>query len=152
MARPRTTPEEMTKTDYARHIGVSPSQVTRAINRGEIVPLANGRIEVRQADSTYGKKVAQRAALHLAWNTDDEKRTAALLTRTRAQRATMERRAEELRDQVVARDPSQASVNDAVTDVRALIRFCTAKPSVKALLLDDLGDLLAEAWRIPRTT
>ena len=49
LATPQNSPSA---SDYARRIGVAPTQISRSIQKGEIVPPDDGRIDVTRAHAT----------------------------------------------------------------------------------------------------
>jgi len=153
MTQQNDEPRQMNVANYARYEGVSYASIAQAINRGEIVPLDNGLIDVAQAKATYGRRRAERAALRGSNLQTVEKRSRALLQRTIAQMAMMQKRAEELHGSVVPRDASQADVNGQTIDVRSRVTFASGtnwQMVAKTVLLGDLGDVQSEAHRVTR--
>jgi hypothetical protein len=87
----------MSVMEYARHLGVDHAGISRAIARGDIVPLDNGLIDVEQANATYGRRRAQRAALRASNAETAEKCERAALTKTIAKVRKARRLARALR-------------------------------------------------------
>jgi len=143
---PRQT---MRGVEYARRLGVTHAAITHSINRGEIIPLANGLIDVAQADAAYGHRHLARMSLRGSQTV--ETRTRALMERTKAQTERMRQRIGETQDDVTPREVGQDEVGSQTTTVRSLVMFVNAdgwRAAVKAAAMADISDLPTEAMRV----
>jgi hypothetical protein len=152
MKRSRRNPRPlMSVMEYARHLGVDHAGISRAIARGDIVPLDNGLIDVEQANATYGRRRAQRAALRASNAETAEKCERAALTKTIAKVRKARRLARQLNDTSVPREQPQTAIGEIIEGADRLLRTMRRKGLARGYLasvIEDLGSLETEALRV----
>jgi hypothetical protein len=144
----------MNASNLARHLGVSPSAISQAIARGEIVPEPSGLIDVALAEATFGRRRSLRAGERAENREAVARREQAITTRVAAHVMLARRKTEQARVRLAERNRASVEVNVTISNLHTyLSEHRPADPLLHEAIgniAHDLGDLIAEGMRISR--
>lgn len=139
----------MTKTAYARARGVDPAGIFKAEREGRLRTI-NGLVDPAEADLTWYRRYLQRHDGMRSGAEAEARREQAITQSVAAKLMMTRRKADQLRHAVADRDKSQGEIGNLVTDLMTVLSAASLDRSIVQSIIDDLGDLQAEALTVTR--